>query len=319
MIFAEVTLATDFQFVATFEQTLGLYFAILVFHGVIESLPTHFLASINNFYVLLNLVATIVVIICLFALPTQRNSASHVFTHFDTSMTSGWSNNGFAYILGMLDAMWTLCGYSAACNIAEECRDAARAGPRAIVTSVVSTVVAGWLILLAATFSVANIQDALNSELGMPMAQIMYTSSGKAAALGLWLLVILVQLFTGSSAVIGTSRAIFAFARDGALPWAKVWETINSYTQTPVNAVWLNVLCSALLGLLGFIDQAALNAVFNLASIGIYIAYGIPILCRITIGRHQFEPGPFNLGRWSLPVGYVACAWILFITVAFLL
>ncbi|KAI9491946.1 amino acid transporter [Zychaea mexicana] len=316
MVFAWVTLATDFSFVPTFKHMLGLYFAFLVLHGIIGSLPTKILAAINNFYVLLNLVATVVVIVCLFVLPSERNSGSFVFTHFDNA-TSGW-NDGFSYILGMLDAMWTLCGYGAACNIAEECRDASRAGPRAIIMSVVSTVVAGWLILLAATFSVADINEALNSELGMPMIQIMYTSCGKQATLGLWMLVILVQLFTGSSAVIATSRVIFAFSRDGALPFSKLWDSVNSYTQTPVNAVWINVLGSALLGLLGFIDQAALDAVFNLASIGIYIAYGIPIFCRITIGRSKFKPGPFSLGKWSIPVGSIACAWICFIVVSFL-
>ncbi|KAI8146083.1 amino acid/metabolite permease [Fennellomyces sp. T-0311] len=316
MVFAWVTLATDFRFQPTFEQMLGLYFGFLILHGIIGSLPTKILAVINNFYVLLNLVATVIVIICLFAIPSERNTGSFVFTTWDNSY-SGW-NDGFSYVLGMLNAMWTLCGYGAACNIAEECRDASRAGPRAIIMSVVSTVIAGWLILLAATFSVSDIDAALNSDLGMPMIAIMYTSCGKQATLGLWMLVILVQLFTGSSAVIATSRVIFAFARDGALPFAKLWDTVNSHTQTPVNAVWLNVLGSALLGLLGFIDQAALDAVFNLASIGIYIAYGIPIFCRITIGRNRFEPGPFNLGRWSTLVGSIACAWIGFIVVSFL-
>ncbi|KAI7859051.1 amino acid transporter [Circinella umbellata] len=316
MVFAWVTLVTDGAFVPTFEQILGLYFAFLVLHGIIGSLPTKILAAINNFYVLLNLVATVVVIVCLYALPSKRNSASYVFTHYDNSY-SGW-NDGFSYILGMLNAMWTLCGYGACCNIAEECRDAARAGPRAIITSVISTVIAGWLILLAATFAVTDLDAALNSDFGMPMIQIMYTSCGKSATLGLWMLVILVQLFTGSSAVIATSRVIFAFSRDGGLPFSRWWSIVNSSTQTPINAVWLNVLGSALLGLLGFIDQAALDAIFNLASIGIYIAYGIPIFCRITIGRHRFEPGPFHLGRWSTVIGSIACAWTCFIVVSFL-
>lgn len=317
MIFAEVTLATDFKFVATFEQTLGLYYAILVVHGLIGSMPTRILAAVNNFYVLLNLVATVVVMICLYAIPHERNTGGYVFTYFEN--TSGWSSSGFAFILGMLDAMWTLCGYGAACNIAEECRDASKAGPRAIIMSVLSTVLAGWLLLLAAMFAMTDLQEALDSSLGMPMIQIMFQSCGKAATLGMWMLVILVQLFTGSSAVIATSRVIFAFSRDGALPLAKIWQQVNPKTQTPVNAVWLNVLCSALLGLLGFIDMAALNAVFNLASIGLYVAYGIPIFCRITLGRKHFKPGHFSLGKWAVPTGIIACAWICFIELSVLL
>ncbi|KAI8069373.1 amino acid transporter [Gongronella butleri] len=316
MIFAEVTLATDNAFVPTTAQCLGLYYAILVVHGLVGSLPTQILAVVNNFYVLLNLVSTVVVIVCLFALPSERNSAEWVFTHYDAS-PSGW-NAGFAFFLGMLNAVWTMSGYAGAANIAEESRNANRAGPKAIILSVISTAVAGWLLLLAVCFSVKDVDAVLSSPLQMPMAQVMYDACGKQATLGLWFLVILVQLFTGSAAVIATSRVIFAFSRDNGIPMARWWKKVNKTTQTPINAVWLNILGSALLGLLGLISMTVLNAVFNLASISLYISYAIPIFCRITIGRKHFVPGPFHLGRWATPIGAIASLWTLFISVIFL-
>jgi len=33
----------------------------------------------------------------------------------------------------------------------------------------------------------------------------------------------------------------------------------------------------------------------------------------------RFTPGPWNLGRWSCPVGVVAVLWVVFIVVLFLL
>jgi amino acid transporter len=123
----------------------------------------------------------------------------------------------------------------------------------------------------------------------------------------------------GSATAVAASRVIFAFARDNALPFSKYWKTVNPYTHTPINAVWILVSCSAVLGCLGFINLSALDAVFNVASIGLYISYTIPIFCRITIGRKHFVPGPFSLGKWAIPIGTVACLWVAFISVIFLL
>jgi hypothetical protein len=51
--------------------------------------------------------------------------------------------------------------------------------------------------------------------------------------------------------------------------------------------------------------------------IGLYISYATPIFLRITVGRH-IKPGPFTLGRWYLPIGIIAVAWVSFITLVLL-
>ncbi len=44
----------------------------------------------------------------------------------------------------------------------------------------------------------------------------------------------------------------------------------------------------------------------------------LPTFLRLRQGD-DFEPGPWNLGRWSRPVGIIAVAWVVFITVLFML
>ena len=44
-------------------------------------------------------------------------------------------------------------------------------------------------------------------------------------------------------------------------------------------------------------------------------ADGIPILMRLINGK-RFEPGPFNLGRYSPYIGTAAVLWVVFITVS---
>jgi amino acid transporter len=143
-----------------------------------------------------------------------------------------------------------------------------------------------------------------------------------------------IQFVTGAAQGVDASRVVFAFARDKALPGSRWWRKINARTQTPVNAVWLVMAISALCGVLGF-SVAAFTSLagcglfpalfpFNTlrffschraSVIGLYTSYTVPIFLRITSGRSSFVPGPFCLGRWSIPIGSIAVAWVSFITV----
>ena len=64
---------------------------------------------------------------------------------------------------------------------------------------------------------------------------------------------------TGVAQGVDTSRVVFAFARDGALPGSRFWKKMNKHTQTPVNAVWLVMVASGVCGVLGF-SETALNS-----------------------------------------------------------
>lgn len=55
---------------------------------------------------------------------------------------------------------------------------------------------------------------------------------------------------------VDASRVTFAFARDRGLPGSRWWKQINRHTQTPVNAVWLVMSCSAIIGILMFSETA---------------------------------------------------------------
>jgi amino acid transporter len=111
---------------------------------------------------------------------------------------------------------------------------------------------------------------------------------------------------------------IYAFSRDGALPFSRVWNRINAGTRTPTNAVWLAAGGAFVLGLPYLINTTAYAAVTSIATIGLYIAYVIPTFLRLRQGD-RFERGPWHLGRLSRPIGIVAVAWVTLITVLFML
>lgn len=82
--------------------------------------------------------------------------------------------------------------------------------------------------------------------------------------------------------------------------------------------VWLAAFLSFLLALPSLGSTVAFSAATSIATIGLYLSYGIPILIAL-IYPNGYTKGPFSLGFMSRPVGAVAVAWIMFITVIFCL
>jgi amino acid transporter len=185
------------------------------------------------------------------------------------------------------------------------------------VLSVVVSVFAGFLLLFAITWSIRDYSAQLNTELGLPPAQIFIDAAG--ANLGAFLLFICVvaQFFCGMASVTANSRMAYAFSRDGALPGSRLWKQVNPRTGTPTNSIWLCVACSTLLVLPSLWNTTAYLAATSIAVIGLYIAYVAPVFLRRR--SPDFAPGPWQLGRWSAPIGWLAIGWVLFICVLFVL
>ena len=126
------------------------------------------------------------------------------------------------------------------------------------------------------------------------------------------------QFYCGMSSVTANSRMIYAFSRDGAIPGSSFWHRINPRTRTPTNSIWFATVGAFILGLPYLVNYTAYAAVTSIAVIGLYIAYGIPILLRLRAGD-SFQRGPWHLGRWSSLVGTIAVIWIVFIAILFVL
>ncbi len=111
---------------------------------------------------------------------------------------------------------------------------------------------------------------------------------------------------------------LFAFSRDGAVPFSAVWRTVSA-NRVPVRAaICIVVLAWALM--LPTLVNLAIGQVAgtSIAVIGLHIAFAIPILLRIRAGG-RFAPGAWSLGahyRWISPL---AVAWIIVVCILFLL
>jgi amino acid permease (GABA permease) len=312
-------LSLTFDMEVTAGRTFLIFLVIIVAHGLLNTFGVSLVRLLSDISAWWHLVGVAVIVIVLAIVPDQHKPISQVF--FEVRNETGFDFAGaaaYAVLIGLLMAQYTYTGYDASAHVAEETHDAARAAPRGIVMSVVVSVIAGFVLLFAITWSIQDYEAERNSALGLPPAQIFIDAAGHTLGTFLLFICVVAQFFCGMASVTANSRMAYAFARDGALPGSRIWKQVNPRTGTPTNSIWLCVTCSIILVLPSLWNTTAYLAATSIAVIGLYIAYVGPVLLRRLLGD-GFERGPWHLGRWSAPIGWVAIGWVAVICVLFVL
>ncbi|KAK0338205.1 polyamine transporter tpo5 [Friedmanniomyces endolithicus] len=300
----------------TAAQTVLVALLTLVVFGAICSLTTKALHRVVLWFAPINILATIGICIALLVLTPDKRSARFVFT--DIEDHSGWGSKGFSFLLGFLNVAWVMTDYDGTTHMSEETHDAAVRGPLAIRLAVLVSGVLGWFLNITFTFCLTPdyMNDIVGSPTGLPIAQIFLNAGGRSGGTAMLFFVILVQFFTGATALLANARMTYAFARDEALPFSSFWSKINATTGTPVNAVWLVVVFCGCLNLIGIGSTETITAIFNLCAPCLDLSYVAVLFAhQVYAHRVQFIEGPYTLGKWSKPLNILAISWVLFISV----
>jgi len=276
-------------------------------------------AMLNRVSVWWLIIGVTVIVVSLIAIPTKHQSVSFVFTQFHNA--TGISSGLYAGLLGLLTTAWVFTGFDASAHMTEETKTAALSAPKGIVRSIMYSGIGGFILMLALVWSISNTPTAnYNTELstGEPSAQILIDALGTGTAKLLLLIVIGALLFCGLANLTSNSRQIFAFSRDGAMPGSRLWHTVNKRTRTPVNSVWLAAACAFILTVPSLWSTTAFEAIISVNVIGLFGSYAIPIFLRLRLGD-EFNPGPWNLGKYGRPVALIAVIWVVLSSILFML
>jgi len=295
---------------------------IIALHLLINLLGVKLLAGLNSISAWWHMAGVAIIVAVLIIVPDHHQSASYVFTK--TINNSGFSGHGwsspvfwFVFGLGLLMAQYTITGYDASAHMSEETRNASRAAAWGIVMSVVVSVIFGFALLLAVTFAIPSTQGGLDAGTNI-VTYIWQSSMSTKWAEFLLVIAVVAQFFCGTASVTSASRMMFAFSRDRAVPGHQLWRKLSG-ERVPVNSVWAICAMSWALMLPTLKNPVVGYAVgTSVAVIGLYIAYAIPIFLRLRQGD-AWEPGEWNLGKHYKWIGTVACLWVVFISILFIL
>ncbi|KAG0186285.1 hypothetical protein DFQ28_008068 [Apophysomyces sp. BC1034] len=295
----------------------GIFLVIAVIHGLINSISVKYNGFFNQTSLYWHLFGTLLIIVVILVLTPNKASAQWVFTFFEND--TGFESNGYAFLIGLLQSQYTLSGFDSAAHMSEETRDAARSAPRGILYAIGTAAIVGLAFMLAVNFCVQDFQaQVVNSTISPQMTRVFLDGVGYNWTIVFTVIIMGAMFFSGSALTLGSSRMVYAFARDGATPFSRYLSYINKRTKTPVYAVWANIIFAIIIGLLYVVNTTAFNAIVSINTIASSMAYFIPIMLRLTTARKSFKKGPFHLGPFSDVINAVSCFWILFTSVLFL-
>jgi amino acid transporter len=243
-----------------------------------------------------------------------------------------------AFLFSLLQAQWTYTGYDASAHVAEETVGARLASAWGVFISVAVSAVVGYIVLFGLVTHLPPMAQVFGTTLGsngLCQAQDQYctyyyggnpivfsTLNYNLGALGDWLsaAIAVAMSLCGLASIAAAGRMLFAFSRDHGVPGSPWLRQVSHRFRTPANAILAIVVFSYLLTNTAFIfgSYTAIAIVTAISTIALYWAYGVPIFLAIFGKQEWRENRVWSLGRFSKPIGVVACLWIVLISVLFL-
>ncbi|CAB4879515.1 unannotated protein [freshwater metagenome] len=310
----------------------GIYMLVLLSHAVLNIFGVKLVRILGDVSVWWHVVGVAIIFgVLMFTSRPGQRGLGHLFDSAPPGLT-GWTGGTFVTIylfgLGLLLAQYTITGFDASAHVSEETVGARTEAPKAIVRAIYVSAIAGLLLNLAMNKALPKDNDAYtaiafggggDTFLVNAAPRLLSSAVGDATAKLLVLISIVAQYFCGMASVTANSRMIYAFSRDGALPFSKVWHKINPKTRTPTNSIWLGMGLATIVGALSLYQKGGFSTAFfamtGICVIGLYISYAIPIYLRLT--NPDFQVGPWNLKGKHKIVGWTSLVWIGFITILF--
>jgi amino acid transporter len=302
--------------------------AITIAQAIINHVGIKMTTVLTDFAGYLIFVATVVLIVALLA-NAPSFDLSRLFTFQDFTGDAGggvWAPAasdrwlaailpavGVAFFLGLLQGVYTITGFDASGHTSEETRNAATEVPKGMIHSVFWSGVFGYVMVCAFVLVLPSVEEGAAKGWGsfsFVMDQIH----------PVWLkdiLIIVIVLSNFLCALAGLtscSRMLFAFSRDGGIPWfSNSLRKVSRTYRTPATAIWVSGALSIVATLYGdaFVVLSTGCAVF------LYVSYAIPIAGGfLAEGKTWTKKGPFDMGGASkLVAGLAVIGCVLLIIV----
>src|SRR5689334_9102263 len=214
-------------------SVIASYALVLLSHAVLNHVGVRAVAILNWLSAWYH-VAGAALLVAALAWLAPRQPLEFLLTRF----TDQPYPYGYAFAVGLLQAQWTFTGYDASAHITEETIDPTRNAPWGIVLSVAVSGVVGFFMLLAVTLAIVDLPAAAAAP--NPFIFVLQTALGVRVGSALLWLVMGAMWFCGLSSITSNSRMLFAFARDGGLPFSAPIAKVSRRYQSPHVAIWVS-------------------------------------------------------------------------------
>ncbi len=223
---------------------------------------------------------------------------------------------GFVFLLGLLQGVYTVTGFDASAHTAEETRNAAREAPRGMLHAVFWSFLFGYAMLCAFVLALPSVSEGAKQGWNSFPWLMSQSAMPKIFKDALIVGIVIANYLCALAGLTSTSRMMYAFARDGGLPFSNALRHVSRSHRTPVNAIWWG----AALAIAATLYGEAFAVLSTGCAVFLYVSYLMPVAAglRAEMTGHWANKGPFQLGAASKPVAVLAiigCALLIFVGV----
>ena len=243
--------------------------AILIAISLINHFGIRLSSLVNDFSVGAEILGTVAIGLLLLAVALIRKTHPIGFLLSHPAQPSGLAYLP-AFASSALMSAWTIGGFEAAANVAEETHMPQTRVPTAIVLSEVASVLLGFPVLIGFTLAIPSLTVA--SQHSTPLLYIMQHYFPPYVT-DVAMLLVFISIFACALANVTTlTRMVWAMARDGQLP-ASPWLARVSVHKVPANAIWTMAVIAA-----AFTCWAKVEVVITgVCTLLMYVVYGIVV------------------------------------------
>lgn len=294
--------------------TLFIAILLLTVAYLVNIISVQVAARVNNVAVFTEIVGTVVLSVVLFFLwvadyKPSGHGISYLGHHSHLPGQPYW----YAIVLASLVGVYTLVGFEAAADMSEEAIDARRSVPRAMIGSVVLSVVFGMVALIGFTIAIPN--DEVFALGGLPGVFQYWIGEGLAKT---FVGIVVFSMFALTVvAAAANTRLIYAMARDNMLPASGLLRKVNPTTKTPIPALITSYLICIAVMLYGYNSGNAFTTLVGATALVPYLVYLLTVVAYGSKRRRlSAASGTFSLGRLAGPVFVATLIWLVAVVLA---
>ncbi|KAL8703706.1 MAG: hypothetical protein Q9201_003107 [Fulgogasparrea decipioides] len=275
--------------------------------------------SLGGFFTITGVFISIIV--CA-AMPSVngKGHASNRFVWRDWVNSTGYSSNGFVFLLGMLNGAFAVGTPDITTHLAEEIPKPSINIPKAILAQFIIGFSTTFFYVISIFYGITDLDTVLEEATRyFPLAPIYRQATGSAGGtLGLLILSFLPLFIACIGLYLTASRTFWTLARDNATPFSRFFRQVSPYYRTPANAILLCAVLCTLLGCIYVGSKTAFSAFVGSFVVLTTLSYLTAILPLLLHKRANITPGWFWMqGATGFIVNGVSVAYIVVFIVIF--
>lgn len=132
----------------------------------------------------------------------RNNHAEASFIFTNTTSYTGWSSNGWSFMLAIGNAVYSFLGSDCSAHLCEEIANPAKMVPRVILWPLVMGLMTTFPFVVSLMYSITDLDAVFNTTAGLPIIEIYYQATGSRVAASI-LLAAFTFCFFGTLVAIG--------------------------------------------------------------------------------------------------------------------